>query len=330
MSNNDRLEGKRILLFSQYFFGYENKIAKKMREFGAEVALYDEMSVTKPLERAVLKISPSIFNKKTEQYYFEILQKEKAINYDYVLFIDCEMPTKKVLQTYKKTFIKARFCLHLWDSLENLKGVKSKIGYFDFVSSFDRKDSRENNIAFRPLFYDDIYRACDEEREYDYDLSFVGTIHSDRYAIIKKLMSSNRKMYIYPYLQSRFIFYYYKLTKQEFKGVSIEKFRFSKIDSDSIKRIIRKSRAVLDIQHPKQTGLTMRTLEMVGMKKKMVTTNKDIVNYDFFHKNNICVIDRENPIVPDDFYLSKYHDISKSIYEYYSIGQWVLGVLGEN
>ena len=119
----DLLKGKKILLFSQIFFGYEKKIAEKMREYGAEVSLYDEMSIKKPIERALLKISASIFTKKTESYYFDILEKEKNNRYDFVLFIDCEMPTEKILKKYRETFPNAKFCLHLWDSLKNLKGV---------------------------------------------------------------------------------------------------------------------------------------------------------------------------------------------------------------
>ena len=33
---------------------------------------------------------------------------------------------------------------------------------------------------------------------------------------------------------------------------------------------------------------------MIGLKKKLITTNKDIVNYDFYNSNNIMVVDRAN------------------------------------
>lgn len=324
----DLLKGKKILLFSQFFFGYEKKIAEKMREYGAVVSLYDEMSITKPLERAFLKISASIFSKKTECYYFDILEKEKENVYDYVLFIDCEMPTEKILKKYRETFSTAKFCLHLWDSLKNLKGVKDKFHCFDYISSFDRKDACDCNIVFRPLFFLDAYRAKKELVKYEYDISFIGTIHSDRYAIIKKLLDSTKMFFIYPFLQSTFIYYFYRFTKSEFKGTSISDFKFKKIESEKIAEVISKSKAVLDIQHPRQTGLTMRTLEMLGMKKKLVTTNSDIVNYDFYNERNICVINRSSPVIPEEFYKTEYEEIPESIYEYYSIGQWVLGVLG--
>lgn len=325
---NNKLENKSILLFSQYFFGYEEKIADKLREFGSKVVLYDEMSVKRTFERAMLKISPAIFKRKTEKYYGEILEKEKKSTYDYILFIDCEMPTEKVLKEYRETFSNAKFCLHMWDALKNLPGVKEKFKYFDYISSFDRKDAEENKIIFRPLFFIDEYRYQKNEQGYDYNLSFIGTIHSDRYAIIKKFMNSKRSLFTYPYLQSRFIYYFYKVTKKEFRDTRINDFKFKKMNSQDIAAVVNKSRAVLDIQHPGQTGLTIRTLEMLGMKKKFVTTNQDIQNYDFFNLNNIFVIDRANPYVPDEFYDSDYEELPSEVYEYYSINRWVADVLG--
>lgn len=322
------LLNKKILLFSQYFFGYEEKIAQKLREYGAAVSLYDEMSVKTSFERALIKISPNIFRKKTESYYRKIIKKEEDSNFDFVLFIDCEMPTGRILKECRKAFPNAKFCLYMWDSLKNLKGVKEKFKYFDYISSFDREDANRNHLVFRPLFFSDDYKTEENSERYRYDLAFVGTIHSDRYAIIKKLKDSTKWFYIYPYLQSQFIYYYYKMIKHEFKNTTSEDFKFDKIDSKTIIKVVRESRAILDIQHPKQTGLTMRTLEMLGMKKKFVTTNTDIQNYDFYNENNICIIDRENPSVPDTFYVTEYREIPENIYEYYSIDQWVLGVLG--
>ena len=183
------LTGKCVLFFSQYFFGYEKKITDVMQSMGAEVLLYDEMSVKTPFERAVLKLNSQAFIRKTRKYYFSILKEIMNKRIDYILFIDCEMPDKTVLESYRKAFPTARFCLHIWDSIENLKGVNSKFKYFDVVTTFDRKDAETYNIALRPLFFCDDYRVNFEQRSYKYDVSFVGTIHSDRFKIIKQIES---------------------------------------------------------------------------------------------------------------------------------------------
>lgn len=330
--NSQILENKYILLFSQYFFGYENKIKRKMEEMGAKVDLFDEMSVKSMFDRALLKVSSELFVKKTEIYYTDILKKIKDKKYDYILFIDCETPTEGILKIFKDNFRQAKFCLHMWDSISNLKGVSLKFKYFDYITTFDRNDAEEYGITLRPLFFCDEYRANNINDNCEYDLSFIGTIHSDRYGVLKKIIDNtdkmSLKMFFYPFLQSKFIYYFYKVTKKDFKNAGIKDFKFDKLSSDDIANVIKKTRTIIDIQHPKQSGLTMRTLEIVGMKKKIITTNSDIVNYDFYNENNIAIIDRKSPLIDKNFINSPYVELDLAIYEYYSIKKWCLDVLG--
>jgi len=60
--------------------------------------------------------------------------------------------------------------------------------------------------------------------------------------------------------------------------------------------VISKSKAVIDIEHPDQKGLTMRTMEMLGTPE------------------NICIIDRKNPEVPQDFFENEYKVLPVEIY----------------
>ena len=63
------------------------------------------------------------------------------------------------------------------------------------------------------------------------------------------------------------------------------------------------------------------------MKRKFITTNKDIVNYDFYNSNNILVIDRKNPIIDFDFLMTPYEELDENIYYKYSLENWILEVL---
>ena len=327
------LNQKKILFFCPAFFGYEIKMKEAMEELGAEVDFFDERSVTKSYEKALLKIVPSMFDKKTEKYYFDILEQIKDRDYDYVFFVKCDMPTDKILLTYKKSFPKAKFCLYLYDSISNIPGVQDKFKLFDRVSTFDRKDSVENNIVFRPLFYGKEYQQCEYKDEFLYDLCFIGTIHSDRYKILKEIEAqANGKglnMYFYPFLQSKFIYYFYKCFKKEYKKTSISDFKFDKISSLEIADIVAKSRLIVDIQHPKQTGLTMRTIEMLCMNKKIMTTNSDIKNYDFYNDNNIQIIERDNVKIDANKLQNNYQALDEQVYDSYSIYSWALDALGE-
>ena len=52
-----------------------------------------------------------------------------------------------------------------------------------------------------------------------------------------------------------------------------------------------KTNAILEIPQEGQEGLTLRTLEALYLKKKLITTNKNIQNFSFFNKNNILIYD---------------------------------------
>lgn len=222
----------------------------------------------------------------------------------------------------------------MWDSIDNIPNINKKLNLFDYVSSFDRKDCINNpSINFRPLFYCDDYKATNDlKQKYKYDISFIGTIHSDRYKILKEIEKStkkqNLKLYMYPFLQSKFIYYFYKITKKEFRDTTINNFKFEKISSSDISNIVDRSRIIIDIQHPNQTGLTMRTIEMIGMKKQIITTNKDIVNYDFYDSRNIFILDREKLNIDLKSLFIEYSPIKEEIYQKYSLEYWVYDVLG--
>lgn len=328
----DNITGKKILFFSPAFFKYENMIADKMRLMGAEVDMYDVRSVTSAFDRALLKLSPNIFKKKTQDYYENIIESNKGKNYDYILIVKCDMTPVNILQRLRVEFPNAKLCLNLWDSVDNIPGVTDKFKFFDTLHSFDLNDcERYKELQFRPLFYGDQFRQKVSNAEYKYDISFLGTIHSDRYAVIKQVQKiadeKGLSCFWFLYLQSKFIYKFYKLTKKEFRGTKENTFSFEKMSSSDIAKVVDESRIILDVQHPKQTGLTMRTIEMIGMNKKIITTNTSIKKYDFYNSNNVAVVDRENIHIPDGFIETPYLPLKPEIYEKYSLESWILEVL---
>ncbi len=327
------IKGKKILFFSPSFFGYESKIKEKMKDMGAIVDYYDERSITSTIDKALLKISPQIFYRKSYRYYKNIINLNKEKDYNYIIIIKCDMTPKKILIELKRTFKNAKVCLYLWDSIKNVPNIKSKFKYFDILHSFDLEDcSNYDFLKFRPLFYiDQFKKELDVDEKYKYDISFLGTIHSDRYKVLKQVQNiadnNNLKCYWFKYLQSKFIYKFYKFTKKEFRKTKEEDFDFDKLSSEDISNIVEKTRIVLDIQHPKQTGLTMRTIEMIGMNKKIITTNSQIKQYDFYNPNNICVINRNDVNIDIEFLNKKYERIPQQIYNKYSLESWIYDIL---
>ena len=232
-----------------------------------------------------------------------------------------------MIQKLKDTFPNAYFVLYFPDSVRNNPSAKQIIPLFDDCYTFDKDDTKEFGIRFLPLFYSDNMRAvADASVKKKYDLFFVGTVHSDRYNFIKRIVnqyeSKGLKAFTWFYFPSRVLYYKMMLENSEVRKAPKTDFKVTTISAKKMADLLASSSVVLDIQHPKQTGLTMRTIETLGAKKKLITTNEQIKDYDFYNPRNILVVDRNNPIIPDEFMSTPYVEIPQDIYEKYYIDKW--------
>lgn len=51
----------------------------------------------------------------------------------------------------------------------------------------------------------------------------------------------------------------------------------------------RRSKAILDVVQDNQRGLTWRTVEALLLRKKLITTFKDVKQYNFYCKENVFI-----------------------------------------
>ncbi|MEH7179424.1 lipopolysaccharide biosynthesis protein [Neobacillus vireti] len=300
---------------------------------GAQVDYFDERPSNTFLSKALLRLNRNFVTVQINKYYEEITSKIKDKQYDYVFICQAEATPKSFLQDVRQMNPDARLMLMLWDSVANKVNTLEKLDLFDEVFSFDKKDCDQFGLTFRPLFFDKEYEElAKDETELVYDLFFVGTVHSDRYLILnevrKQFATNNLNVFYYLYIPSKIMYYQRKLFTNELKGSQISDFSYEGLPSEQLTAKLKQSKAVVDIQHPKQTGLTMRTIEMLGANKKIITTNTDIQNYDFYHPNNICVVDRNHVVVPSEFMTTPFVPVDEKIKERYTINYFVLDVLG--
>jgi hypothetical protein len=328
-----QLENKKILFLCPLFFNYHKKLIRAMESMGAQVDYFDERPSNTFLSKALLRINRNFVTVKINKYYDEITSKIKDKNYDYVFICQAEATPKSFLKDVRKMNPHARLVLMLWDSVANKVNTLEKLDLFDEVFSFDKKDCEQFGLTFRPLFFDKEYEdLAKEEPELFYDLFFVGTVHSDRYLILNEVRQqfekNNLHVFYFLYIPSKIMYYQRKLLTSELKGSEINDFSFVGLPSEQLTAKLKQSKAVVDIQHPKQTGLTMRTIEMLGANKKIITTNTEIEHYDFYHPNNICVVDRNNVVVPTEFMTTPYIPVDDQVKKRYTINHFVLDVLG--
>lgn len=65
----------------------------------------------------------------------------------------------------------------------------------------------------------------------------------------------------------------------------------------------------------------------MGLHKKLITTNFNIKEYDFYNENNILVIDSENPKINLAFFEKPYEEIPTEILKKYIINGWIENML---
>ncbi|MES2427321.1 MAG: hypothetical protein V4560_10130 [Bacteroidota bacterium] len=321
MSN---VSGKSILFFSPQFFNYEKEIKIALEKLGANVIWLDDRPSNSFITKVLIRLNKNFVKNTTEKYYDRILNSIKSKHFDYILFISPESLTKTCLRKIKDQFNSSKFILYMWDSFDNKQSVEL-LDQFDSVLTFDSKDAATYNLKLRPLFYIDIYKEK-KDIKIIYDLLFIGTAHSDRYKFIEKYIKSafagmNIKLYFF--LSSKKLFWLKKLFNRDFSTIKYNEVFFKSLSHQDNSNFMNKSKIILDINHPKQVGLTMRTIEALGVQRKLITTNKNVVEYDFYNENNILVIDRESPKIDKTFINKPFDKADYTILNKYSINGWI-------
>src|SRR5690606_24685879 len=83
---------------------------------------------------------------------------------------------------------------------------------FDQIFSFDRSDvEADDRLEFLPLFYGrEFDRSAQRETAPIYDACFIGTIHTDRYKVLQKIVDElqrkGRKVFVFCYYPSRALY----------------------------------------------------------------------------------------------------------------------------
>jgi hypothetical protein len=325
------LQGKRILFFSAHLFGYQNDIRLAMESVGAIVDYYDERPANNFLVKGVIRINRNLLAGYINHYYNKIIKETLQKEYDYVFFIKGESISASNVRRLKQFHPEANFIIYHWDSIANNSNAQNLLPYFDRVFSFDKIDCERLGLHFLPLFYTPDYANIPYyDKEIKYDMLFVGTTHSDRYKLVKRIEEQIIKMgglcLTWFYFPSKILYYKMKIQNSYLRQIPVHTFHFKPMSKELLLQLYAGSRIIIDVQHPKQTGLTMRCIETLGAKRKLITTNYYIIEYDFYNPDNILVVDRNLPYVPEKFLNEPYRDTPKEIYESYSIKNWLSSI----
>lgn len=310
------------------FYNYEVKIKEELKKLGHIVDLICDVPDN-------FTTVSKLCNKKyvysyVQKHQKKLLKQRENENYDLVLVIVGRFLTTDFFETLKNRNKATRFVLYLWDDVARVENFEAVKEYYDAVFSFDPIDCKNEGFQFLPLFYTDEFMP--DNRAKKYDIYSAVSEHSDRIHIIKQIITQNEnKKLLFFINMGRYGYMKWKINKFLKKQSDIPEMNYvpSPIDKQANIEYMKDSVAILDIQFSTQKGLTIRTLESLACKTKLITTNQTIKLYDFYNPNNIYVLDRENPKMDWGFLDLPYCDNPQEIYEKYSLKEWTTNIIAE-
>ena len=321
---------KNVLFISTTFNSYYKSIICEFEKKGYAVDWFSDRPSNSIFTRALIRVNKNILKNKIKKYEQEILQRCISKTYDIVFVILGQSFSEDFWEKLRLIQSNAKFIYYTWDSVANFPCIEKNIKYFDYAYCFDKRDSKKFSCSFLPLFYIDDFKNIDCDIKYDF--SYIGTIKPQRYQkindLIKKLESNGYNGFKYFYLHSKVVLFYYKLKyRSEFKRLKSKQVKFKYLPKSECAQVESQSKFILDMPQKNQEGLTIRTFEALALKRKLITTNHDIINYDFYDRSNIYVVKDNYIDFNDVFFTSDYKELSSEIYEKYSISSWLDKIL---
>lgn len=259
-------------------------------------------------------------NLKNQHYGKEIikeLDKNKDIQ-DVILTIKADFIAPENILEFKKYSKKTIGFFN--DNTYRCPKIKRVINCFDEVYSFEKSDCAKFNLKFATNWIYNENISSSNEKPFDFDIFNISSVDKRLpilVSIAKELKSKK--------INFKFIVYDKKHKPTNEKLTYINKH----MPLSEVNDYINRSKVLLDINRIGQVGLTFRVFESLGLEKKLITTNADIRNYDFYNPNNILIIDEKKPSIPLLFFENEYEKIPEVIYKKYTLEGWISNILSE-
>lgn len=177
------------------------------------------------------------------------------------------------------------------------------------VWSFDPSDCEKYNLKFNTTFYFKNI-TVNNSAQIDNDILFLG-INKGRRAFLENLDGEFSKLGLKTY--------FHIVPDKKEKGYE----NIKPVSYQEYLNLISKSNCILDIMPIGQSGLTLRPMESIFLKRKLITNDVLIKNYDFYRPENIFIIGEDDINDLKAFVESPYIEIDAYIVLKYDFSNWI-------
>jgi hypothetical protein len=284
--------------------------------------------------RKIFHVNASTYKTEAKQFLKnqiivkEINDKLSNQNFDYALVIRPDLFSLTQLELIK-TYTYQKFIGYQWNGLGRFPDTLLSIKLFDRFFIFDHTDLSNPDYASYPLlgctnFYFDMYQP-QPIAHHGIIAYFVG-LHFD-----ERSMSINfcaQELVKHGIILDFNIKFRHGEQNAHLQYPSKEiKFIKKNIDFDENIKRINQADILVDVVNPIHNGLSFRTFEALYYEKKLITNNKMVQNYDFYHPNNILIWDGQDLTGLTAFLAKPFTPIDKKIVEKYGFKNWIKNIL---
>lgn len=240
-------------------------------------------------------------------HYEMIIVFDSPFNYDRCLLSNISKKAQNAVKV-----------LYLWNIVNNEKLINEQLNECKknnfSIYSYDKENCQKYNLKFNSIMY--IQDITLKNNNILFDTIFLGFL-KDRNEKLKNLYEIFKKAN----LKAKIVI----VSRPGEEENQLFDYRKKSVKYDEYLDLISKSNSILDITQENQNGFSLRVMESIFLNKKLITTNKDILNSNFYNKNNILVIDIDNIIEKEiiDFFNLPFIEYSDEIKKYYSLEEWI-------
>jgi len=317
----------KITLISLDNWGFNQHIAAALEKQGHKVShinfnnfKYKYPNFLCRMHNFVLK---NFLNKNLKNSYYgeEILKtlKENDELQDVILTIKGDFIDPKCLLEFKKHTKKSIAFFN--DSVGHYPKTAHALKGFDEVYSFEKEDCKKYNLKFKTNFIYNFVGEAEIKKDFENQIFNISSRDERTKGILKIAQALKKENIVYKIIVLD--------RKNRIKDNELVTVVRKPIPLEKVNEYINISQIALDVQRKNQAGLTFRVFESLGSQKKLITTNADVKNYDFYNPNNILVIDINNPVFPKSFFETPYQPIPKDILNQYLVENWVKTFVGQ-
>lgn len=268
---------------------------------------------------------------RAERVRSAMLPKVEAMgDVDYALFIRGDLFGLDLLDRVRG-HVRTAMVNYQWDSMHRYPAIWPTVAQFNRFFVFDPADWPSKDHAFLPatnFYFDDDLDYCPPVTA---DFYFTGCHQASRTNVVKEFARVAARS---GWRLDFNVFWWDPRTVEQaraiYSGTNLSgdiNILTAPMDFRRNLKQARQAAVLVDFVDNVHQGLSFRTFEALGYRKKLLTTNPDVRRYDFYHPDNIHVIDGNTFDGIAEFMRRPYHEIHGAIRDKYAFGNWIRYVL---